>query len=29
MLTWLVGLAAVWQLWRQAFTAYFKPQRFV
>ena len=29
VLTWLVGLAAVWYLWRQASTAYFKPQRFV
>jgi hypothetical protein len=26
VLTWLVGLAAVWLLWRPASTAYFKPQ---
>jgi hypothetical protein len=29
VLSWLIGLAAVWQLWRPASTAYFKPQRFV
>ena len=28
VLTWLAGLAAVWQLWRPASTAYFKPQGF-
>jgi len=28
-LTWLIGLAAVWLLWRQASSAFFKPQRFV
>jgi hypothetical protein len=26
VLTWLVGLAAVWLLWRPASTAFFKPQ---
>jgi hypothetical protein len=26
VLTWLTGLAAVWQLWRPASTAFFKPQ---
>jgi hypothetical protein len=29
VLTWLVGLAAVWLLWRPASGAFFKPQRFV
>ena len=28
-LTWLIGLAAVWLLWRPACSAFFKPQRFV
>jgi hypothetical protein len=28
VLTWLAGLAAVWQLYRPASTAYFKPQGF-
>jgi uncharacterized membrane protein (UPF0136 family) len=28
-LTWLIGLAAVWLLWRRASRAFFKPQRFV
>ena len=28
-LTWLIGLASVWLLWRQASSAFFKPQRFV
>jgi hypothetical protein len=28
VLTWLAGLAAVWQLWRPASTAFFKPQGF-
>ena len=28
-LTWLIGLAAVWLLWRPASGAFFKPQRFV
>jgi hypothetical protein len=28
-LTWLIGLAAVWLLWRPASSAFFKPQRFV
>jgi hypothetical protein len=28
-LTWLIGLAAVWLLWRPASRAFFKPQRFV
>jgi uncharacterized membrane protein (UPF0136 family) len=28
-LTWLIGLAAVWLLWRPAASAFFKPQRFV
>jgi hypothetical protein len=27
--TWLIGLAAVWLLWRPASSAFFKPQRFV
>jgi hypothetical protein len=27
-LTWLVGLATVWLLWRPACSAFFKPQRF-
>jgi hypothetical protein len=27
-LTWLIGLAAVWLLWRPACSAFFKPQRF-
>jgi hypothetical protein len=26
VLTWLTGLAAVWQLWRPAATAFFKPR---
>jgi len=26
VLTWLVGLAAVWLLWRPASSAFFKPQ---
>ena len=25
VLTWLAGLAAVWLLWRQASSAFFKP----
>ena len=29
VLTWLIGLAAVWLLWRPASSAFFKPQRFV
>jgi hypothetical protein len=29
VLTWLVGLGAVWLLWRPDSTAYFKSQRFV
>jgi len=29
VLTWLAGLAAVWQLWRPASSAFFKPQGFV
>jgi hypothetical protein len=29
VLTWLVGLAAVWLLWRPAASAFFKLQRFV
>ena len=29
VLTWLVGPAAVWLLWRPASSAFFKPQRFV
>jgi len=29
VLTWLAGVAAVWQLWRPASTAFFKPQGFV
>ena len=28
VLTWLAGLAAMWQLWRPASTAYFKPPGF-
>jgi hypothetical protein len=28
-LTWLIGLAVVWLLWRPASSAFFKPQRFV
>jgi hypothetical protein len=28
VLTWLVGLAAVWLLWRPASSAFFKPQGF-
>ena len=28
-LTWLIGLAAVWLLWRPVSRAFFKPQRFV
>jgi len=28
-LTCLIGLAAVWLLWRPASSAFFKPQRFV
>jgi hypothetical protein len=28
-LTWPIGLAAVWLLWRRASRAFFKPQRFV
>jgi hypothetical protein len=28
-LTWLIGLAAVWLLWRPACSTFFKPQRFV
>jgi len=28
VLTWLVGLAAVWLLWRPASSAFFKPQSF-
>ena len=28
-LTWLIGLAAVWLLWRPACGTFFKPQRFV
>jgi hypothetical protein len=28
-LTWLIGLAVVWLLWRPACSAFFKPQRFV
>jgi hypothetical protein len=28
-LTWLIGMAAVWLLWRPASRAFFKPQRFV
>jgi len=28
-LTWLIGLAAVWLLWRPVSGAYFKPQRLV
>ena len=28
VLTWLVGLAAVWLLWRPASSAFFKPQAF-
>ena len=28
-LTWLIGLAAVWLLWRPASSVFFKPQRFV
>jgi hypothetical protein len=28
-LTWLIGLAAVWLLWRPASGAFFQPQRFV
>ena len=28
MLAWLVGLAAVWLLWRPTSNAFFKPQRF-
>jgi uncharacterized membrane protein (UPF0136 family) len=28
-LTWLIGLAAVWLLWRPVSSAFFKPQRFV
>jgi uncharacterized membrane protein (UPF0136 family) len=28
-LTWLIGLAVVWLLWRPAASAFFKPQRFV
>jgi hypothetical protein len=28
-LTWLIGLAAVWLLWRPACSAFFKPHRFV
>jgi uncharacterized membrane protein (UPF0136 family) len=27
-LTWLIGLAVVWLLWRPASSAFFKPQRF-
>ena len=26
VLTWLIGLAAVWLLWRPASSAFFKPQ---
>jgi hypothetical protein len=29
VLTWLIGLAAVWLLWRPASSAFFKPQRFI
>jgi hypothetical protein len=29
VLTWLIGLAAVWLLWRPASSAFFRPQRFV
>jgi hypothetical protein len=29
VLTWLAGLAAMWQLWRPASSAFFKPQGFV
>ena len=29
VLWWLIGLAAVWLLWRPASSAFFKPQRFV
>jgi uncharacterized membrane protein (UPF0136 family) len=29
VLTWLIGLASVWLLWRQASSAFFKPQRVV
>ena len=28
LLTWLVGLAVVWLLWRPASSAFFKPQGF-
>jgi uncharacterized membrane protein (UPF0136 family) len=28
-LTWLIGLAAVWLLWRPVSRAFFKPQRLV
>jgi hypothetical protein len=28
-LTWLIGLAGVWLLWRPAGSAFYKPQRFV
>jgi hypothetical protein len=28
-LTWLIGLAAVWLLWRPACSTFFRPQRFV
>jgi hypothetical protein len=29
VLTWLIGVAAVWLLWRPASSAFFKPQRFM
>ena len=29
VLTWLVGLAAIWLLWRPDSTAFFKPQGYV
>jgi hypothetical protein len=29
VLTWLVGLAAIWLLWRPDSTAFFKPREFV
>ena len=29
VLTWLIGVAVVWLLWRPASSAFFKPQRFI